>query len=64
MQLLNHHTWKQRSWRNYVCTDCGAERVWDNNLQRYLYTKFGKSFYLCPDCRFENEPKHITWMQI
>jgi hypothetical protein len=59
MKLLNHHTWKQRGWRDFICIDCGAERVWDSVSQRYLYTRFGKSYYTVPDCRFENEPIHI-----
>jgi hypothetical protein len=58
MKLLNHHKWKHTGWRAYRC-DCGAERVWDNTSQRYIFTKFGKGTYTVPDCRFENEPKHI-----
>jgi hypothetical protein len=61
MRLLNHHTWKERGWRDYICSDCGCTRVWDQTLQRYIYTRFGKSHYTVPECRFENEPVHFDF---
>ena len=60
MQLLNHHDWiKSPGFRNFRCRKCGAERNWDGTTQRYIYTKFDKAYYTVPDCRHENEPKHI-----
>jgi hypothetical protein len=51
MKLLNRHNWRQRGFRDYVCKDCGAERIWDSELQRYRYWKHGKGYYFTPDCK-------------
>ena len=63
MRILNHHTWRKRGWRNFICTEkeCGCERVWNSVVQRYIYTKRGRSTYSVPDCRFENEPTYIDF---
>lgn len=52
MQILNHHKWIKlpTGFRSYVCQKCGCERLWDNKTQRYIYTKYWKSYFFVPEC--------------
>jgi hypothetical protein len=55
MKFINRHKWTETGWRSYVCSRCKAERYWDKILQRYVYVKFGKSYYMAPQCRMPGD---------
>lgn len=59
MQVLNHHDWRKApGFRNFTCKKCGCERNW--NGQRYIYTKFSKSYFTVPEC---NNLTDIQWKE-
>jgi hypothetical protein len=50
MIRLTRHNWKKIGFKTWRCSKCGAERYWDKILQRIVFVKFGKSYYMTPDC--------------
>jgi len=57
MERLNHHKWikDERLFKTWHCSVCGAERYWDNLIERIVYVKNCKSYYMTPECRLPGE---------
>jgi hypothetical protein len=48
---INKHRWiPQTGFKTWKCAKCGCVRYWDLILQRIVFVKYSKQYYMTPDC--------------